>query len=107
MGFLRKITGQQAQIDQQARNADAQIAATQQAAADSANAAIQQARQVAENTALVAQRDAANQQAQDALSTPLDTADVQLQADTGLGVAAGTRKRKAKFGQNYTSGVTI
>lgn len=107
MGFLRKITGQQAQIDQRARNADAQIAATQQAATASANAAIQQAKQVADNTKLVAERDAANTAAQDALSTPLDTADVQLQADTGLGVAASSRKRKAKFGQNYSTGVTI
>ena len=108
MGFLRKVTGVQQQINATNRNADAQVAATKQAASSQA-AALQASAQAAANSqAQASARSAAEQKASDAVSTPLQTADVQLSADnTGQSAEQQRRTTQASYGRNYSGGVSI
>ena len=107
MGFIRKITGVQAQIDAANQNADAQENATRQAAQAQTQALMDNARAAAEQQAQVAARSAAESKAQVAVSAPLQTADVQLQQDPTMSSAQVRNKRLASFGRNYSTGVSI
>jgi hypothetical protein len=104
MGFVRKVTGVQAQIDATNANADAQTKATAQAAAADQQQLMQSAKATADQQAQIAARSAAESKASSAVSAPLEQADVQLAGD---GADAQRRSRKASFGRNYSSGVSI
>jgi DNA-binding helix-hairpin-helix protein with protein kinase domain len=108
VGFLRKITGVQAQIDATRRQADAEIANTK---AVSENAALA-ANSSAEAAASAASQNAARQQALDAAAKaqqqPMAQADVLLETPTVETATASARRRKAQFGnKTYSSGVNI
>lgn len=107
MGFVRKLTGVQAQIDATNKNADAQMAATVQASRDQQAALSATAKAAADQQSQIAARSAVEAKASEAASQPLDSADVQL-ADTPTESVAATRaKRKASYGRNYAGGVSI
>lgn len=103
MGFIRKITGVQGQIDAANRNTDAQLAASKQAAEAEQRAAQVAAQSVADQQRLIQERQAAADKASQLNQNTLQTADVQLQQDEGGQVAV---KRRASFGRTYT-GVQI
>jgi hypothetical protein len=107
MGFVRKKTGIQGQIDAAAMNADAQEAATKQAAMAQQRALMDSARAAAASTSQIAARAAAESKAADAASQPLATADVQLDDPTGQDGVAARRTRRASFGRGYSSGVNL
>lgn len=102
MGFIRKITGVQAQIDAAARNADAQIAATQQAAINTQGTLNAQAKAAADQMAMQAAREAVADKAAAVIGQPLATAEVALEDPT----ARPQRKTRGAFGRG-TSGVSI
>lgn len=102
MGFLRKLTGVQAQIDAAAKNADAQIAATQQAAVNTQATMNAQAKAAADQMQAQAAREAMADKAAEALGQPLQSAEVQLEDPT----ARPQRKTRGAFGRG-TSGVSI
>lgn len=114
MGAVRKLTG----VDKQIRAANAQADAaiknnelTEQANKAAAEAQAQQlmqsARSAADTQAMLAARNSAEDQARTVASQPLATADVQLDADPTASSAASRSKRRAQFGRNYSSGVSI
>jgi hypothetical protein len=103
MGFVRKITGVQGQIDAANRNTDAQLAASKQAADAEARAAQVAAQSVADQQRLTMERQAASEKAAKLNQGTLQTADVQLQQDQGGQVAV---KRRSAFGRVLT-GVQI
>jgi hypothetical protein len=108
MGFVRKITGVQGQIDATNRNTDAQNNATKQAAQAQAAALQASAQAAADGQAQAAARSAAEQKAADAVSAPLDQADVQLQSNnTDQTTTEQRRTRQASYGRNYSGGVSI
>lgn len=106
MGWVRKTTGIQGQIDAAAKNADAQEKATREAAAAQQRALLDSAKAAADNQAQIAARAAAEAAASDAVSQPLATADVQLSSSTE-DTATKRRTRRASFGRNYSSGVNL
>ena len=77
---VMKLTGVQAQIDATNRNADAQYAATAQATRDSQAAMMASAQAAADQQATLAARKDAEAKAAAAASTPLETADVSIDA---------------------------
>lgn len=110
MGFLRKLTGVQGQIDSAAAaveasraNADATIAATQQATSDAQATMNAQAKAAALQLSQQVARDAAAQKAADAVGTPMEEAVVSL--DSPIKSRAASRSRRA-FGRG-TTGVQI
>lgn len=107
MGFIRKITGVQDQIDATNRNADEQAAATEQAAKAQQAALAASAKAAADSQAQMAARSAAEEKAKDVASAPLAAADVQLDANAPDSVTATRAKRKASYGRNYSGGVSI
>lgn len=107
MGKVRKITGVQGQIDAANRNADAQNAATKAAADAQAAALVASAKAAADAQRNAAARLAVEDKASDAASQPLGTADVQLDEDATTSVSARRNQRKAAFGKNYSTGVSI
>lgn len=109
IGFVRKVTGVQGQIDAANANAEAQVQATEQASKASAQAQQDSARAAADQQAMLAARNAAETAASDAASQPLETADVQLDTNSGESASATRRTRRAVFGKNYgsSSGVSI
>lgn len=107
MGWVRKQTGVQAQIDAANKNAEAQEQATTQAAEAQAMALQDSARAAAEAQTLQAARLAAETKAADVAAIPMGEADVQLQVDAPNSAAAARRKRRTAFGQNYSGGVQI
>lgn len=107
MGFVRKITGAQGQIDATNANTKATEDATTQAAQDQQAALAASAQAASQGQASLAARSAAEDKAQQAASTPLGQADVQLDADQSDSVTATSGKRKAQFGRNYSGGVQI
>lgn len=106
MGFLRKITGVQGQIDAAKQSARTQAAAAQSEAQANANAAVDQARQAAEQQALLQAREQASTQADALLSVAPETAEVQLDSATAESATSVRRKRRATFGAGV-SGVAI
>lgn len=107
MGFVRKITGVQAQIDATNANAAAQEDATKQAAARQQAELMASAKAAADQQAQMAARMAVEQKASDLASAPLESADVQLDQNSPDSVTATRAKRKAAFGRNYSAGVSI
>lgn len=107
MGFLRKITGVQGQIDATNANAAAQVAATKQAAQDQQRQLAASAKASADAQSQLAARAAVEARASDAASAPLGTADVQLDENSPDSVSATRTKRKASYGRNYSGGVSI
>lgn len=108
MGFIRKISGVQAQIDATNKNAAAQEDATRQAASQQQQALMDSARAAADQQANAAARMAVERKASDIASAPLESADVQLDQNSPDSVTATRAKRKAAFGRNYaSSGVSI
>ena len=105
MGFLRKITGVQGQIDAAKRNAAAQEMETKRAAQQAEANMMQAARAAADSQAQLAARSAAEQKANDAVSLPL--ASVEVNVDTEPTSTSDVRRRRAKFGRDYSSGVNI
>ena len=105
MGFVRKITGVQKQIDIAKQNAKTQEDAVKQSAQMAERAAMQSAKAAADQQAMMAQRSVAEQKANDAVSTPLATAEVSV--DTGQASTSDVRRRRAKFGRDYSAGVNI
>lgn len=107
MGFVRKITGVQAQIDSTNANAAAQAEATK-SAADSQQAALMQSAQAsATQQAQLSARSAAEAKASTAVSAPLGKADVQLDTNPTESVSASRNRKRASFGRNYSTGVSI
>lgn len=114
MGFVRKITGADAQIKNARREAEAAeknneitAAANKQAADAQAQQMIQSSRAAADTQAMLQARTAAEDKARTVASQPLATANVQLDGDPGESSAATRSKRRAQFGRNYSSGVSI
>ena len=107
MGFVRKVTGIQGQIDAANRNADAQLAATSEAAKNQASQLQASAKAAADQQAMLAARSAAEDKAGQSAATPLQTADVQLDENSPDSVTATRAKRRASFGRNYSGGVSI
>lgn len=105
MGFLRKITGVQGQIDAARENAAAQETETKRAAQQAETNMMQSAKAAADSQAQLAARSAAEQKASDAINVPLGTVDVSV--DTGSSSTSDVRRRRAKFGRDYNSGVNI
>lgn len=107
MGFVRKITGQQAQMDAAQRAADQQAAAIKASSEQAARASRDAAQQAAQAQAAAAARNAAVGAASDALEVPLDNPDVQLAGPVPVSAGEATRKRKATFGVGVNTGVNI
>lgn len=107
MGFVRKLTGVQGQIDATNRQADLQIAAAKQAA-DAQVAALNSASQAASDAQrLAADRARVESVAAASASQPLAVADVALDPATE-GSALGTRRKtRALFGRGAGTGVSI
>lgn len=108
MGFIRKITGVQGQIDATNANAKAQEDATREAARMQQQSLMESARAAADSQAQQAARMAVEQKAADVAGAPLESADVQLDQNSPDSVTATRSKRRAAFGRNYaSSGVSI
>ena len=105
MGFIRKITGVQGQIDEARRNAAAQEAAVKQSAQQAEQAAMQSAKAAADQQAQFAARSAAEQKAAEAVAIPLATAEVEIATDVTS--TQDVKRKRAKFGKDYSSGVNI
>lgn len=105
MGFLRKITGAQGQIDAAKRNAAAQEEDTKRAARAAESQMMQAAKSAADSQAMLAARSAAEQKASDAVSVPLASVDVSV--DTEAAATSDVRRRRAKFGRDYSTDVNI
>jgi hypothetical protein len=107
MGWIKKITGISSIEDANKSNARAVTAAAKANSEASANAAIDQARTIAEQQAASTARDAAIARARELSATPMDSADVQLEATSEESAAAASRKKRGSFGRDYLSGVSI
>lgn len=103
MGWLRKITGVQGQIDAANRNAAAQEEAIAQAEKNTTQTLQANARAVAEQQQMLSARARAEAAASAAVSLPLEQADVRLDEATPTGAR---KARRRKFGQS-TGGVSI
>lgn len=109
MGFMRKLTGAQGQID--AANAQAaqveaaaklQQAAAKQAADAQAQAAVDAAAATAQQQQAMIQRDAAQQAASDALQVDMSTPDVSLNAGAQTS-GLKTRAKRVQWGGGTSS----
>lgn len=103
MGFVRKITGVQAQTDAANRNADAQETATKEATKNQAAALAASAKAAAQQQAQIAARSAAESLAEDAAKAPLGTAEVRLDTSGDESVVKAKNQRKASFGREYST----
>ena len=104
MGFVRKVTGVQGQIDAANANASAQENATRQAAAAQQRALTDSAKAAAMAQAQAASRAAAEGKAANAVSAPLGNADVQLDSPDEVRT---TRTRRGSYGRSYSGSVSI
>lgn len=100
-------TGVQGQIDATNRNADAQAAATAQATRDQQAALMATAQAAADQQMTLAARQDAEAQAKAAVSAPLETAEVAVDAPTSESGSATRAKRRRQFGQGYSGGVQL
>lgn len=114
MGALRKVTGVDAQIKNAKKQAVAaeqsnqlQADANRQASEAQAQSLVASARAAADTQAMLAARSQAEDKARTVASQPLATADVQLDAPPSDTSAGERSKRRAQFGRNYSSGVSI
>ena len=107
MGFIRKVTGQQAAIDAQQRAAEQQAAAVKASSEAAAKAARDSAAQAATSQAAAAARNAAVGAASDSLALPMENPDIQISGPVPASAGETTRKRKAAFGVGVDTGVNI
>jgi len=108
VGKLRKITGAQGQIDAMNESASQQIAAAKSAAAAQVQALNASAKAAADAQAAAQARDRVEQAAADAVSKPLEVADVALDPQVAGSIAGVRRKRRAQFGTGTAAtGVSI
>lgn len=106
MGAVRRWTGAQGQIDAMNANAAQQERATKEAARAQAQSLLDAARAAATQQAQMSARSAAEAKAATVASQPLAQADVQI--DDGVeNSTAARRSRRASYGRNYSSGVSI
>ncbi len=103
MGFVRKITGVQGQIDATNRAADIEAKNAAETARASADALNQSAAALAQNQKMLAERAKVEEAANSAMSRPLATADVQLAEAPTMSGAESSRRRRAKFGRGSAS----
>lgn len=103
MGFFRKLTGAQQQVDAIKENAARQAEATRQAASQAQQQLMQTAKAAADSQALASARMVAETKASDAVSQPMAIADVQLDPNGPLGQMI-SRRRKASFRASASSG---
>ncbi len=106
MGFLRKLTGTQGQIDATHRNADVQVAALEQSARDATAQAQASAQAAANQQKMLVERAAAERAAAEAVGQPVEQAEVRLGPTEGS-LANRSKARRAKFGQSSTTGVRV
>lgn len=107
MGYVRKLTGAQGQIDAARQNAAATEAATMQAAKAQQQQLIQSAKAAADAQAQASARAAAEAKASAAVSAPLETVDVSLDAPVAESAAVVKRRKRASFGTGYSTGVSV
>jgi hypothetical protein len=107
MGAVRKLTGVDKQVEATNNQADAQTRATAEAAKNQQQALMASAKAAADQQAQLAARSAAEAQAATAASAPLQTADVQLDPDASESASGGRARRRAAFGKNYSTGVSV
>jgi hypothetical protein len=108
MGWLRKVTGAEAQIKAARKNEEATSAATKATAQANIKQAQEQALEAARQQQLISERAAVAEEAAAAVSLPLDTAEVRLDAPTDSSAAAAGRAKRKKFATGiYTTGVGI
>jgi hypothetical protein len=114
MAFVKqaaaKVTGADKAADEAKRAAEDQAAAVRAAGERAAKAAQDAAVQASKQMEMSAARTAAEGAAADALSKPVENADVQLNGpvDTTQSAAASARKRRQTFGVgSAASGVNI
>lgn len=108
MGWLRKITGVDKQLKVQEKQAAIAQQANEQAAAANIASINAAAAATADQQAILAERAVAEKAAAAAVSQPLDVAEVSLSSDVTLGGSTKARKAKrAAFGKNYQSGISI
>lgn len=109
MGFIRKLTGaDQAKKQAEALNKQAEIQsqALKEEGQRATMAAMTAAKATADSQSLAASRLQAEQRASEAVSGPLGSAEVSLD-DANDGSTQDVKKRRAKFGRNYSSGVGV
>jgi hypothetical protein len=111
MGFVRKgvqkLTGVDDQVAAMEANAAAQEAATKAAASRQTQELQQTAQAAADQQAMLAARDAAETKAKDVASAPLEQAEVQLDPNPAESASQARRSKRAAFGKNYGSGVSL
>lgn len=111
MGFIGKAVAKLTGADDAAKAtreaAEKQAEATRKASETAAASARESAAQMSRQQELQAGRNAAEGAAADALSKPMEVADVQLDEPTGSSSAGTARKKRATFGTGYSSGVNI
>lgn len=107
MGFVRKLTGADGQIKAMKKNTQVQIKAAKEAADAQVRSLNDAANQAAAQQAMLAERQKVESLAADAVSAPMDVADVALAAPAEGASIAATRKRRQQFGQNFGTGVNI
>lgn len=107
MGFVRKITGVQSQIDATNANTNAQIDAAKTAADAQVQSLNASARSAADSMRLAADRERVAATAADAASKPLAVADVALDPAVTESAGAARRRTRAQFGKSYGSGASI
>lgn len=106
--WTSKLMGTDVAADIAERQGEEQAATTRKAAESAARNAQEAAAQSVRMIEQQAARSAAEGAAADALSKPLEVADVALGGvDTGQSVSAAARKRRQTFGVGSSSGVNI
>ena len=104
---IRKISGVDDQIAATNRNADAQYAATAQATRDAQAAMMASAQAAADQQSTLAARKDAEAKAAAAVSAPLETAEVSIDAPATESGSVTRAKRRQLFGQSYSGGVQL
>jgi len=107
MGFMRKISGTQAQIDATRNAAELEAKNAEATARASADALNQSSAAVAQNQRMLAERTKVEAAAREAVSKPLQSADVQLMENPTESTGAAQRRKRATFGRGASSSVSI
>lgn len=109
MGFVRKLTGADAQVKAMNKQADNQIKAAKDAANAQVAALNASAQAAAEAQRTAADRANVERVAAESASQPMAVADVVLDIAQPGSAATGRRKTRAQFGTGYSSdsGVSI
>jgi hypothetical protein len=106
MGFHRKMSGQQGQIDAAKENTAMQERAAKQAAEASAAAAQASVQAAADQQRNMQERAAIEEDVRTSMDKPIEQVDVQLNA-ANSNSSGSTKRRRAQFGRNYGSGSSV